>query len=114
MAKDLAEYRAARLGPLIQPMHAVALRFARLAGVEPDPTDWPEIARALLFGPLTAASFRLTGPDALPDTEALIAREGVVHGTADGAAFTEDERALVRELAAASADPKVKAWSELL
>ncbi len=113
-AEALAEYRAARSGPLIQPMHAVALRFARLAGVEPDPTDWPGIARALLFGPLTAASFRLAGPDALADAEALIAREGVIHGTADGADFTPEEQALVRELAAARADPKVQAWADLI
>ena len=114
MARALAEYRAARSGPLIQPMHAIALRFARLAGVDADPSDWPEIARALLFGPLSAASFRLTGPDALPDAETLIAREGVIHGTADVAEFTEDERALLRELAAASSNPKVKAWAGLI
>jgi len=114
MAEGLAEYRRARSGPLIQPMHAVAMRFARLAGVEPDPSDSPGIARALLFGPLTAAAFRLTGPDALPDAKEVIAREGVIHGTADGAAFTAEEQGLVRELAAASSDPKVKAWAGLL
>ena len=114
MAAGLAEYRATRSGPLIQPMHAVALRFARLAGVEPEPTDWPAIARALLFGPLTAASFRLTGPDALPEAAEIIAREGVIHGTADGPVFTEDERALLRELAAASQDARIKAWADLV
>ena len=114
MASGLAEYRRARSGPLIQPMHAVALRFARLAGVEPDPSDWPGIARALLFGPLSAASFRLTGPDALPDAEALIAREGVIHGTVDGPEFSSEERVLIQELAGASADPRVRCWAELL
>ena len=113
MAEALAEYRAARSGPLIQPMHAMAMRFARLAGVDADPSDWRGLARALLFGPLTAASFRLAGPDALPDAAEIIAREGRVHGTADGAEFTTEEKALLRELAAASADPRTRAWAEL-
>ena len=113
LADALAEYRAARSGPLIQPMHATAMRFARLAGVDADASNWPGLARALLFGPLTAASFRLAGPDALPDAAEVIAREGAVHGTADGPAFTAEEKALLRELAAASADPKVKEWARL-
>ena len=41
--------------------------LAREAGVEPDPGRWPRLARALLFGPQSPASFRLDGPDALPD-----------------------------------------------
>ncbi|HEY5410212.1 MAG TPA: FAD-dependent oxidoreductase [Caulobacteraceae bacterium] len=113
MAAGVEAYRAARSGPLIHPMHAVALRFARLAGVEPDPRAWPGLERALLFGPLTAMSFRLQGPDALPDAAETIARDGVAHRTADGPAFTARERALLREIAEASADPRVQAWGGL-
>ena len=113
LAEGVAAYRAARAGPLIQPMDKVALGFARLAGVEPDPRAFPGLARALLFGPLTAASFRLSGPDALANAPEIIAREAAIHGTADGAGFTAQEQALLQEVAAASADPGVKAWAGL-
>jgi hypothetical protein len=49
------------------PTQVMALQFARLAGVEPTLSRWPELERALLFGPLSPASFRLEGPDALAD-----------------------------------------------
>ena len=42
-------------------MHAMVLLFARNASVEPDPDLWPELRRALLFGALSPASFRLVG-----------------------------------------------------
>ena len=113
LAEGIAAYRAARAGPLIQPMDRVALGFARLAGVEPDLSAHPKLARALLFGPLTAASFRLQGPDALPDAAEVIAREAAIHGTAETPAFTAKEQALLRELAEASADPAVLRWAEL-
>ncbi|MTH36482.1 NAD(P)-binding protein [Paracoccus limosus] len=54
-------------GPLTRPMHVMALEFARRAGVEPDPARHPDLAHALLSGPLSPASFRLEGPDSLPD-----------------------------------------------
>ena len=113
LAQGVAAYRAARGAPLIQPMDKVALGFARLAGLEPDPRAHPHLARALLFGPLTATSFRLSGSDALPDAAEIIAREAAIHGTADGPAFATEEQALLREVAAASGDPAVKAWAAL-
>lgn len=114
LAAGVASAHAARAGPLIQSMQAVALRFARLAGVEPDPRAWPGLARALLFGPLSSTSFRLCGPDALPDAAARILRDGEAHGTAVGPAFTAEERGLVEELCGLSADPEVQGWRELL
>ena len=113
LEEGLAAYRAARGGPLIQPMDRVALGFARLAGVEPDPGAFPGLARALLFGPLTSTSFRLHGPDAMPDAAEVIAREAAIHGTAESPAFTAEEQALLREIAGASADPAVRRWAEL-
>ncbi len=106
-------YRATRGDRRVRPMHAVALRFARLAGVEPDVAAWPGLARSLLFGPLTAMSFRLSGPDALQDAAAVIEAEAVQHGTAPTRRFTARERELVSELAQASRDPAVRAWAAL-
>jgi len=109
-----AAYRASRGKVPLRPMHAVALRFARLAGVEPEPAAWPGLARALLFGPLSAASFRLTGPDALADAPERIAADAALHRTAPDPAFSAQERGLVRELAALAADPAVRGWAGLV
>jgi thioredoxin reductase len=80
LTAGIAAYRNGRGGRQSQLMHALALRFARLAGVEPQPTQAPGIARALLFGPLTATSFRLQGLDALPEAAATIAHEAALFG----------------------------------
>jgi hypothetical protein len=45
----------------------MATLFARAAGVEPELDRWPELARPLMFGPLTPMSFRMSGRDSLPD-----------------------------------------------
>lgn len=67
MAQSLADLRARRHLPAKTAMHLVALDFARAAGVEPDPAQWPRLADALRRGPLLPVSFRLQGRDALPD-----------------------------------------------
>jgi dimethylaniline monooxygenase (N-oxide forming) len=61
-------------------MNLVALAFARAAGVEPDPVRWPQLRRALLFGPLAPSCFRLEGPDALPDAADRFARDAAEFG----------------------------------
>lgn len=63
MQDGLARSRAGRAGPAALPMHALAILFARNAGVEPSLDRWPALEQALLFGPLSPASFRLQGPD---------------------------------------------------
>jgi thioredoxin reductase len=88
----VAAYRDRRGGRQSQLMHALALRFARLAGVEPQPTEAPSLARALLFGPLTATSFRLQGRDALPDAVTTISREAALFGAIPDQSFTPAER----------------------
>jgi hypothetical protein len=67
MQEGVSTARARRSGPRDVPMHALATLFAAHAGVEPRPEAWPALERALWFGPLSPASFRLTGPDAEPD-----------------------------------------------
>lgn len=76
------------------PMHAQALRFARLAGVEPDLSRRPELSRALLFGPLSPASFRLDGPDALPDAPQRVAEAAAAFGHIATPGMTAEERGL--------------------
>jgi hypothetical protein len=49
--------------------------FARAAGVEPELERWPDLARPLMFGPLTPMSFRMSGRDSLPDAPERFAAE---------------------------------------
>jgi cation diffusion facilitator CzcD-associated flavoprotein CzcO len=64
-----AEMRAGLTAPLPPelPMQMTAAIFAAGAGVEPDPRRFPELEHALMLGPLSPASYRLSGPDPLPN-----------------------------------------------
>jgi dimethylaniline monooxygenase (N-oxide forming) len=104
LAASVAAYRKRRGGRQSHLMHALALRFARLAGVEPQPAQVPKLARALLFGPLGAVSFRLQGPEVLPDAPTLIARDAACFGVVPGPSFTGDENRRLSALAAARPD----------
>jgi dimethylaniline monooxygenase (N-oxide forming) len=79
MTAGVAAYRARRGRPQKTRMNVVSLQFARAAGVEPTIERWPDLAIPLLFGPLSPASFRLEGRDALADAPARV--------TADAEAF---------------------------
>jgi hypothetical protein len=81
--------------------HIAAPAFAREAGVEPDPAAWPGLERALLYGPLSPASFRLGGPDLLPGAAARVAVDAAAFGAVPDGRFSEVERDELRTLAAA-------------
>jgi dimethylaniline monooxygenase (N-oxide forming) len=72
-------------------MNLAAVMFARAAGVEPSLQNWPDLRRALLFGPLAPSSFRLEGRDALPDAAARFARDAAAFGAITSAALTDRE-----------------------
>ena len=73
-------------------MNLAAVAFARAAGVEPRPENWPHLRRALLFGPLVPSCFRLEGPDALPDAPDRLARDAAAFGAITSNELTERER----------------------
>ena len=73
-------------------MNLVALTFARAAGVEPHLENWPQLRRALLFGPLAPSCFRLEGPDALPDAPIRFGRDAAAFGAITSNELTERER----------------------
>ncbi|OHV90211.1 flavin-containing monooxygenase [Mesorhizobium sp. ORS 3428] len=89
----LAASRAARKGPPQVLMHDMAVLFARLAGAEPDPRRWPELKRALMFGPLSPASFRLEGPDRRADAPARTEAAAAAFGAITSNDMTPDEAA---------------------
>jgi len=72
-------------------MHIAALTFARRAGVEPDLTIWPDLERALLFGPLSPISFRLQGPDALTHAPERVEALAAAFGAITSETFTPEE-----------------------
>jgi cation diffusion facilitator CzcD-associated flavoprotein CzcO len=88
----ITAYRARRGTSQKTRMNLVALTFARAAGVEPNPDDWPQLRRALLFGPLAPSCFRLEGPDALPDAPSRFARDAATFGAITSNELTEQER----------------------
>ncbi len=94
MAEGVARAKAMRAGPPALPMHVAALGFARNAGVEPDLSARPDLERALLFGPLSAVSFRLDGTDALPDGVGRARGAAAAFGAVTHPAFTAEEQAI--------------------
>ena len=87
----IAGYRARRGLSQKTRMNLVALAFARAAGVEPQLENWPDVRRALLFGPLAPSCFRLEGPDALPDGQARFVRDAAAFGAITSNEMTERE-----------------------
>jgi hypothetical protein len=61
--------------PPLDPHNALALTLAEELGVAPDPDEWPELAEALIFGPMLPPRYRLRGPGALPDAAVRFAEQ---------------------------------------
>jgi dimethylaniline monooxygenase (N-oxide forming) len=106
MREGIAAYRAGRGGPQLQSGNSLALIFAREAGVEPDLRQWPELARALVFGPLTPVSFRLSGPDGLSEAPTRIMADARTLGTIADLEFTPEEVTRLEALAVARNEPE--------
>jgi dimethylaniline monooxygenase (N-oxide forming) len=91
LRESIETYRSRRGMPQKTQMNLAALTFARAAGVEPCIENWPDLCRALLFGPLAPSCFRLEGPDALPDAAVRFARESAAFGAITSDGFTARE-----------------------
>ncbi|MHA0285097.1 flavin-containing monooxygenase [Mycobacterium sp. C3-094] len=85
-------YRTRRGLPQKTRMNIAAIGFARAAGCEPQLDRWPDLRRALLFGPLPASCFRLDGPDALPGAAAQFVRDAAAFGAITSPDFTDREQ----------------------
>lgn len=110
MHLGLAERRAHGGEPQKTKMNLMALLFARAAGVEPEPQRWPELRRALLFGPLAPVSFRLQGRDALPDAATRFASEAMAFGCVQSSQFCESELRKLLRLAGVAQSRHVSGW----
>jgi len=87
----VAAYRARRGLSQKTRMNLIAVDFARAAGVEPNPSEWPGLERALLFGPLAPSSFRLSGHDPLSGAPEQLGREAAEFGSIVNSAFNDRE-----------------------
>jgi cation diffusion facilitator CzcD-associated flavoprotein CzcO len=61
----------------------MAIRFARLAGVDPGSVADPALQHVLAASATTGESFRIVGPDALPDAAATVAADLARYGPLD-------------------------------
>ena len=101
LAAGIAACRARRDERQDVIMHAMAILFARAAGVEPDVRQWPELARALLFGPLSPMSFRLSGPESLDGAAAQYAVDAATFGAIPSPEFSAEQIAQIEALVGA-------------
>ncbi len=109
MREGVAAARATRGRSQLQRMHLMCHRFATRAGVEPRVWEWPGLERALLFGVQSPASFRLEGPDALPEARERVLRDAAAFGALAGEGLTPDERAQLQALAPSLPDADLRA-----
>lgn len=106
----ITAYRARRGGPQTMPNHVAALLFSRAAGVEPELERWPDLARPLMFGPLTPVSFRMSGRDSLPDAPQRFAAEVRVFGCMPSNELDPMQIGQLRALAGARGDAAFSRW----
>jgi hypothetical protein len=72
MREGIADYRAAREIVPFDLFPMLAGLLAGELGVEPELAAHPDLAEGLLFGPLAPARYRLDGPGARPEAEAML------------------------------------------
>jgi dimethylaniline monooxygenase (N-oxide forming) len=100
----VAAYRTRRGMPQVVLYDGMAQLFARAAGVEPELERWPKLARALMFGPLTPTSFRMSGRDSLPDAPQRFAEEVETFGCMTSTRFAPEQVGQLQALAGARRD----------
>jgi hypothetical protein len=99
MRAGIVQYRSRRGGPQSAFMHSAAIMFAREAGAEPELGRWPQLARPLLFGPLTPISFRLSGPHQFPQAAREVAEAAIAFGAVPSLELTSEQRLQLRAMA---------------
>jgi hypothetical protein len=93
-------------------VHDMVLLFSQAAGVAPDLVKRPELAKALLFGPLSPVQFRMDGHDKLPDAAARFAEAVAEFGCVTNLQFETHE---LKGLEMLAANLKEEKWlTELL
>lgn len=94
MEQGLEACRAMRKRDEQPVLHELAVCIARHAGVEPDLKLWPDLERALLFGPLSPVSFRLQGTDCLGEAPVRTQAAAEAFSAITCTSLTADEQQL--------------------
>ena len=81
-------------------VHDMVQLFAQAAGVEPEMLKRPELAKALLFGPLSPVQFRMDGHGKLHDAAERFAEAVAEFGCVTNLQFDPHELKSVEMLAA--------------
>ncbi len=85
-------------------VHILARKIAADAGFEAQLDQHPDLAREILFGPVSTVSYRLDGPDALDDAPERVRRAARAFGVVPEPEFSAEQRSLLAALAEASKD----------
>ena len=85
-------------------------QLSKLGGFEPDLYAHPELARYLLFGPITPASYRLSGIDALTDAPQRIIEDAARFNCMTNGCLTSEEAKKLQQLAKQKNDPDFTAY----
>jgi dimethylaniline monooxygenase (N-oxide forming) len=73
--EHLMRHVMAQPRPPLDAHNALALTLSEELGVSPEPSDWPALTEALVFGPMLPPRYRLSGPGARPDAAARFAQQ---------------------------------------
>jgi len=80
MREAIRDFQPVREARMKTSVHQLALAFSREIGTEPRLSANPELTRAAMFGPLAAVSFRIWGPEPLPDAAERFQKEAKEFG----------------------------------
>jgi dimethylaniline monooxygenase (N-oxide forming) len=114
MRAGIGAYR--RMKPVVRfdVHHLLATALAEEIGVAPDLARRPDLVLPLLFGPLAPAQYRLDGPGALPDAEALFLRAIADFGASPAPDVTSEQLVGLRMVADQLGDPQLSAATAML
>lgn len=73
-------------------------QLSKLGGFEPDLYAYPELARYLLFGPITSASYRLSGIDALTDAPQRVIEDAARFNCMTHGCLSSEEKKKLQQL----------------
>lgn len=97
--KDYKKYLATQHMHAKVSLYTFSHLLSELGRFSPDLSEHPDLARYLLFGPITPSTFRLSGIDAVSDAPQRIIFEAGQYGIMKEGVFSEDEKAKLRALA---------------
>jgi hypothetical protein len=98
MREAIRQFQPIREARVKTAMHQMAIGFSREIGTEPDLSAHPELTRAAMFGPLPAISFRIFGPDSLPQAVERFLQCARDSGTLPATELTASQREQLRTL----------------